>query len=241
MVSGLLNLRSLVHENFIPALERCGIILSRLLGIARFHESSESIGFNAIQISKLMDVVSCLMVVANKVLLQVMSELEHFTAFSIWLRLEIDKQASSTVSEELTEKEATMDNAKVLLYIQRYLITSPLAMYFDEGDKGDYTKDEKLVDDGQSLLQLLDKELQKQESGQDYLKTLPHIGFLVNYLANKAGAVFQNIAEAEKRGVRFGEAAKISIGTRIWKEDVFLCAPSVSLSCDGLRLKYGIC
>ncbi|KAK4230896.1 anaphase-promoting complex, cyclosome, subunit 4-domain-containing protein [Podospora fimiseda] len=228
--SGLMNLRSLVHENFIPALERSAVILSRLLGIARFHESNEIIGFKAAEISKLIDIVSCLMVVAHKVLLHVMIELEHFTAFSVWLRMEIDKQSSSSgPSEELTEKEATMDNVKVLRYIQRYLISSPLAIFFDEGAKEDFVQNEALAEGGTSLLQFLDRELQKQEQGQEYMKALPHIEFLVKYLDKKACNVFENIAEAEKRGVRFGQATEISIGEKIWKHDVLLCAPSDSL------------
>ncbi|KAK4169419.1 anaphase-promoting complex, cyclosome, subunit 4-domain-containing protein [Cladorrhinum sp. PSN259] len=230
VLNGLLNLRSLVHENFIPALERCGVILSRLLGLARFHESNKNIGFTAAEISKLMDIVACLMVVAHKVVLNVMTELEYFTAFSIWLRMEIDKQSSSSQSDELTEKEATMDNAKVLSYIQRYLVTSPLATYFDEGADENYAKGEELAEEGPSLLQLLDKEMQKQEAGQEYMKTLPHVDFLIKYLNKKAGNVFLNIAAAQKRGVRFGRVTTISLqDNKIWKQDVLLCAPNDAL------------
>ncbi|KAK0711407.1 anaphase-promoting complex, cyclosome, subunit 4-domain-containing protein [Lasiosphaeris hirsuta] len=224
VVSGLENLRSLIHENFLPALERCGIILSRLLGIARFHDSRESIGFTSAQISKLMDIVSCLTVVAHKVLLCVMDELDHFTAFSVWLRMEIDKQASSTINEDLTEKEANMDNAKVLAYIQRYLVSSPLALYFDEVTKEDYAKDQELTEAGPSLLELLDKQLKRQEAGQPFMRALPHIDFLVNYLTNRANTVFQDIAEAEKRSVRFGQAVEVSIGQKIWKQDLHMCS-----------------
>ncbi|KAK3333189.1 anaphase-promoting complex, cyclosome, subunit 4-domain-containing protein [Cercophora scortea] len=220
VVSGLQNLRSLVHENLIPALDRCGIILSRLLGIAHFHGSRESIGFTAAQISRLMDIVVCLTVVANNVLLTVMDELDHFTEFSTWLRLEIDKLASSTMSDELTEKEATLDNAKVLSYIQQYLLSSPLALYFDEVTQEDYSKDLDLAEDGSSLLEMLEKQLKSQEAGLPYMKALPHVDFLVTYLTSRANAVFHDIAEAEKRNVHFGQATEISIGEKIWKHDL---------------------
>ncbi|KAK4650360.1 hypothetical protein QC762_706750 [Podospora pseudocomata] len=224
VLSGLLNLRGLVHENLIPALERCGIILSRMLGIARFHDSEEGIGFNATQITRLMDIVSCLTVVAHKILLNVMDELEYFSVFSTWLRLQIDQQASSSsATEELTEKEATMDHAKVLTYIQRYLTSSPLAMYFDQITKEDYVKDQEYAEDNPSLLQMLVKQLKRQESGQPYMRALPHVDFLVNYLTSRANKVFQNIAEAEKRGVLFGKDAVLDIGEGIWKHDVRLC------------------
>jgi anaphase-promoting complex subunit 4 len=225
VVTGLENLRSLVHENFIPALERCGIILSRLLGIARFHESHKNIGFTSSRISRLMDMVSCLTVVANKILLLVMDELEHFSVFSIWLRLEIDRLSSPNLVDELTEKEATMDNAKVLTYIQRYLVSSPLALYFDKVTSEDYTRDEALLGDGGgSLLEILDKHLKRQEAGQPYMKALPRVDFLVNYLTSRANSVFGDIAEAQKQTVRFGQATELSVGLEIGRQDVHLCS-----------------
>lgn len=214
----------MVHENFLPALERCGIILSRLLGIARFHDSLDSIGFTAAQITKLMDIVTCLTVVAHKILLVVMDELEHFNVFSAWLRLEIDKLTSPAQSDELTEKEATMDTAKVLVYIQKYLEASPLALYFDAVTSQDYASDEAVAEDGAFLLDLLDKQLKKQEAGQPHMKALPNVGFLVNYLTSKTDVVFRGIAEAEKRTVRFGQPAELSIGQIIWKHDVYMCS-----------------
>ncbi|KAK4156712.1 anaphase-promoting complex, cyclosome, subunit 4-domain-containing protein [Chaetomidium leptoderma] len=225
VVSGLTSIRGLVHENFIPALERCGVILSRLLGIARFHGSDASIGFDEAQINKLMEIVSCLMMVAHKVLTTVMDELEHFNAFSIWLRLEIDKQGSSSIGEELTEKEATMDNPRVLSYLQRYLANSPLALYFDEVGKDDYIKDQEMIEPGSSLLDLLDKQLQEQEAGRPYMKVLPRVGFLANYLSSRANTVFKGIAEAEKKGVLFGQATEVSVGRKIWKHDLWMSRP----------------
>ncbi|AEO68807.1 uncharacterized protein THITE_2118487 [Thermothielavioides terrestris NRRL 8126] len=222
VVSGLTSLRSLVHENFMPALERCAIILSRLLGIARFHDSEEGLGFDKGQIKKLIDIVSCLTMVAHRVLTTVMDELEHFHAFSIWLRFEIDKQGSPSANEELSEKEATMDHVKVLSYIQHYLTKNPLALYFDEVAKEDYLRDQEMIEPGPSLLDLLDKQLQEQEAGRPYMKVLPRVDFLVNYLTSRANVVFKGIAEAEKQSVQFGPATEVSIGSGIWKHDVWM-------------------
>ncbi|KAL2125954.1 hypothetical protein VTI74DRAFT_2149 [Chaetomium olivicolor] len=226
VVSGLTSLRSLVHENFIPALERCGVILSRLLGLVRFHDSNEDIGFTEAQINKLLDIVSCLMLVAHRVLTTVMDELEHFNAFSIWLKLEIDKQSSSSMSEEISEKEATMDHPKVMSYIQHYLLSSPLTLYFDEVAKEDYIKDQEMIEPGPSLLDLLDRQLQEQEAGRPYMKVLPRVDFLVNYLTSRANTVFKGIAEAEKQNVRFGQATRLSIGQKIWKHDIWMNRPN---------------
>jgi anaphase-promoting complex subunit 4 len=208
----------------IPALERAAIILSRLLGLARFHSTKDSIGFNAAQITKLMDIVSCLTLVSHKILLLTMEELELFSTFSSWLRFEIDKLASSSVSEDISEKEATLDNSRVLTYIQQYLTTSPLALYLDEVAQDDYTNDWQHAEDGLSLLDMLDKQLQRHESGQPCMRALPHLEFLVNYLTSRSNAVFSSIAESQKRSVRMGRETKLDIGSSISKYDVRMCA-----------------
>ncbi len=208
----------------MPALERCGIILSRLLGIARFHEGGHDIGFTTPQITKLMDIVSCLLLVSHKILLLVMEELDLFTTFSSWLRLEIDKLATSTQPEDLTEKEATMDTSKVLIYIENYLTSSPLGLYFDKVSEEDWTKDWDYIESGPSLLDMLDKQIGKQEKGATHMKAFPQAGFLVAYLSSRANAVFKDIAEAERRSVRFGRPTKLEIGSPIKDIDSRVCA-----------------
>ncbi|RYP31163.1 hypothetical protein DL767_005916 [Monosporascus sp. MG133] len=224
VVSGLQTLRSLVHENFLPALERIGIILSRLLGIARFHESREEIGFTSAQITKVMDIVSCLMLVGNRVLLLVMEELDLFQSFSSWLRHEIDRLASSSSSDELTEKEATMEHGKILTYIQQYMPASPLRYYLSNVASGDADTDWQQAESGSSLLDMLDRQVKKQESGQPHTGVFSQIEFLCEYLDSKTNVVFEGIAEAEKRSVRFGQPAKILLNENIAKFDVRMSA-----------------
>ncbi|KAI2626536.1 anaphase-promoting complex, cyclosome, subunit 4-domain-containing protein [Hypoxylon sp. NC1633] len=225
VVSGLRGLRSLVHENFLPALERIGIILSRLLGIARYHESKAEIGFTSAQILQIMDIVSCLMLVGNKILLFVMEELDLFQSFSIWLRHEIDRLASSSSAmDELTDKEATMDHAKILNYIQQYLAASPLRHHLSSVPTDHSKKGRQQTESGNSLLQLIVKQLQKQDDGQSDEGPFPQIEFLCGYLEVKAGAVFEGIAEAEKRSVRFGQPTAIELGSSISKFDVTMSA-----------------
>lgn len=208
-------------------------MLSRLLGLARFHGSRENIGFTAAQIEKLLDMIAALTLVSYKILLAVMDELDHFTCFSSWLRMEVDKLASSlAASEELTEKEATMDNVKVLTYIQRYLMGSPLAVYLGDVTAEEREKDWRVVDksDGTSLLELVDQQLKCQERGEPHYKALPQVDQLVDHLTSKSAIVFKEIAEAEKRSVRFNEAVEISTGEKIWRHDIHLCSRSSAVS-----------
>lgn len=213
MISGLEALRSLVHENFLPALDRCSIILSRLRGLAQFYDSLEDIGFSVTQITKIMDIIDCLSLVGHKILLLVMDELEHFGSFSTWLRAQIDRLASSgTEGEELTEKEASTDHGKVLTYIEDYLVETPLAIFFEDMDAAERDADLQHVEDGRGLLDVLTAQLKKYESGQDGMKALPRVEFLVDYASNCSNRLFQSIAEAKRRSVRFGKPVKLSIG-----------------------------
>lgn len=229
VVTGLQTLRSLVHENFLPALERISIILSRLLGIARFHGSKAEIGFTSAQIMKVMDIVSCLMLVGNKILLFVMEELELFHAFSIWLRHEIDRLASSSTTDELTEKEASMEHGKILAYIQQYMPASLLRYYLSSVIAEDAERDRKLADSGSSLLELLGKQVSKQESGQPDTGSYTQVEFLCKYLEIQANSVLDGIAEAERRSVRFGQVTKIILDDNVSRFDVRLSATQVGV------------
>ncbi|KAI2464147.1 anaphase-promoting complex, cyclosome, subunit 4-domain-containing protein [Annulohypoxylon bovei var. microspora] len=220
VVSGLQALRGLVHENFLPALERIGIILSRLLGIARFHESKAETGFTGAQITRVMDIVSCLMLVGNKILLVVMEELELFQSFSIWLRHEIDRLASSSSTDELTEKEATMEHGKILAYIQQYMPASPLRYHLSNVPADNSKGGRQQAEGGSSLLELLSKQLKKQDTGQPDESVFSQVEFLCGYLDSKADAIFEGIAEAEKRSVRFGQPTTLSLESSISMIDV---------------------
>ncbi len=234
-MSGLENLRALIHENMIPALQRATIILSRLRGIARFEESSNDIGFTAAQITKLIDIVQCLYAASYKMLRMAMKELVLFAKFSSWLRLEIDKLASSTLTDELLERQANVDCPKVLKYIKEYLTTSPMSIFFNDVEKEDYTRDWEQAEDGASLREMLEKQIRRYQTGQPYMKALPQLEFLVNYLTSRSANVLKDIAETQRRRVRFAPTTKLEMDGGISKYDVRMCgrrkAVSMPMSC----------
>ena len=212
VTSGLQNLKQLVHENMLPALDRCSVILSRFSGIAKFRGSTDTIGFSSQQISMLTDTVACLHLVSSKILIRVVDELELFTSFSAWLRYEIDRlasEASSTPIDDAAEKESAVDHSKVLLYIETAMTTSPLATYFGDTSEGDFNQTWKNAEQGIPIFDLLDKQIQKQERGQQYLTALPRVELLCKYLTKQASMVFSQIAESEKRNVLFGDTLEI--------------------------------
>lgn len=220
-MSGLENLRSLVHENFLPALDRCSIILSRLRGLAHFYDTRDDIGFSVVQISRVMDIIASLTLIGHKILSSVMDELENFTAFSTWLRFQIDRLATpGSAGEELSEKEATLDVGKVLAYIERYLTASPMAIFFDDISADDQKADSDRIGEGRSLLDLLDQQLRRHEEGQPGMKALPHVEFLVDYATARSSNIFEGIAEAQKRRVRFGKGIVLSMNQPIINMDM---------------------
>ncbi len=224
MVTGLENLRSLVHENFLPALDRCSIILSRLRGLARFYDSLEDIGFSATLMTKILDIVASMNLVGHRVLLLIMDELEHFSAFSFWLRGQIDRLASSNAdTEELMEREASVDHDKVLTYIEDYLVDSPLRIFFADMDKVERDMDLQYVEDGRALLDVLTAQLEIYENGGQGMKALTRVEFLVDYASKCSSHLFQNIAEAMRRSVRFGKSIRLSIGRPIDIADGHMC------------------
>ncbi|KAG6002992.1 hypothetical protein E4U21_002467 [Claviceps maximensis] len=231
VVSGLENLRSLVHENFLPALERCAVIVSRLRGLIQFYDDRDDIGFSTVQISRVLDIIGCLSLVGHKILSNVMDELESFNAFSSWLRFQIDRfVSSSTETDDITEKEATMNTSRVLTYIERYLTCSPVDVFFDEIPQQDWQADWDHIEGCLSLLPLLDTQLKKQEAGQTSRKALQHVEFLVSYFTMWSNRIFNGIAEAKKQSVRFGPALKLSIGQPITTMDLRMCQAGANAS-----------
>ncbi|EGX89143.1 anaphase-promoting complex component Cut20/Apc4 [Cordyceps militaris CM01] len=221
VTGGLEGLRNLVHENLLPALERCAIILSRLRGFAQFYDTRDDIGFTTTQVNRVLDIISCLSLVGHKILLHTMDEREHFAAFSGWLHFQIERlSATSSATDELTEREATMDTSRVLTYIERYLTASPLDAFFDAVAHEDYEADWAQIEDGPSLLDILDRQLKKAEAGQPAMKALPHVDFLVNYATRWTDRIFKDIADAKKHSVRSGAPMRLKIGGPISKMDV---------------------
>lgn len=194
----------------LPAIERCTLILSRLSGIARFHEE-DHIGFTNAEITRLVDILSALNLICHRVLLITMEELELFRIFSSWIRLTIDRVSSTTVPDDLVEKEAVLDPAKILRYIERYLVSSPMTIHFAKVPKDNWDEDWQRMQDSSGVLDELDKQLKLQDAGKPYMKGLAQMAFVVDLLTVKAEGVFKNIAEAEKRSVRFGQAVKLEL------------------------------
>lgn len=158
-----------------------------------------------------MDTVACLHLVASRILIRVVGELDLFGAFSSWLRYEIDRLASdssNSPNEENVDKEATIDHSKVLVYLETTMTSSPLEVFLGDSTSEDYD-DKTHTEEGLPIFDLLSKQLEKQEQGLPYTKPLPRVELLCKYLSRQATAIFSQLAEAEKRNVLFGKVNEL--------------------------------
>jgi anaphase-promoting complex subunit 4 len=132
VTSSLTTLLALLHENLIPALDRCSIIVSRLRGLAQFHDREWIFTAPITDFSALLEVLKNMRLLAHTALLYAGEEKKQFHAFSKWLRYVIDFEATEPESNSRMEMEARdpgVDVTQVLEYIQFGLKKSDLAPY----------------------------------------------------------------------------------------------------------------
>ncbi|KAI9852491.1 MAG: hypothetical protein M1838_000585 [Thelocarpon superellum] len=211
------NLRRLTHENLIPALERCGVILSRLRGLSRFQASQEALGLSTQDLDRVFDLLDCLALLAHTILKHTSVELGQFTAFSAWLRHEIDTQAaeSSSSADDPAEKDPVLEHAVILDYIQGGMAKSKLCAIFpptalDELDEHhlDQTFDERgrfPSADFKENLKHFSADLPAKSNSLD-------LALLSRALDRLCGVAFRQIAEAQKRNVLFGTPVPLGPG-----------------------------
>jgi anaphase-promoting complex subunit 4 len=123
------------QQNFLPALDRCNIILNGLQGLYKYHEHSPAFDVPQTLFTLIIDVIRCLRLLGHHVLLYAADEHRQFQQFSKWLRHEIDIQASdpnSASAEENAETDLGLDYNALLEYIQGPLEESKLNAFLCE-------------------------------------------------------------------------------------------------------------
>lgn len=132
VTTSLTTLLALVHENLIPALDRCSIIISRLRGLAQFHDREWIFTSPITDFTALLNVLKNMRLLAHTTLLYAGEEKRQFHAFSKWLRFCIDFEATEPDSQsraEMEGRDAGVDVALVLDYIQYGMTKSDLTPY----------------------------------------------------------------------------------------------------------------
>lgn len=189
------------------------MIVSRLRGLSRFQVSNVTLGLSTQDLDTILDTVNCLQLVGHNILITSGVELRQFSAFSTWLRQEIETQSSEVSSTEAAQKDINIDYGSTLEYIQGPMTRSQLARLFDLELGIDKVSQWDLAAEGRSLFELYKKELKTDEREEPIGKTLPALDALIEHLHTQCRAVFNNIAETQKRNVRFAYPTSLGTGT----------------------------
>ncbi|KAJ4333232.1 hypothetical protein N0V87_007788 [Didymella glomerata] len=129
VTTSLTTLQALIHENLIPALDRTATVISRLRGLAMYHDSDWIFSGPASQFTALLDVLKNMRLLAHTTLSYVADEKRQFHAFSRWLRFVIDFEATEPDSQsraEMEGRDSGVDVGLVLEYVRHGLQQSSL-------------------------------------------------------------------------------------------------------------------
>ncbi|CAI6336371.1 unnamed protein product [Periconia digitata] len=138
----------LLHENLLPAIDRCSIIISRLRGLAAYHDRDWIFSGPLSDFTSLLEQLKSLRLLGHTTLLYAADEKRQFTCFSKWLRYSIDFEATEPESTSRTEMEAKDPDVpipSVLSYIEHNMAQSDLTPYLKsskEVDGGDASYEE---------------------------------------------------------------------------------------------------
>lgn len=205
-------MRRLAHENLLPALEKLNVLVSRLRGLSRFQLSNANLGLSTVEFDNVLDTVNCLQLMAHQILITSGSELRQFLAFSAWLRDAIDIQASDASVAESAEKDIDVDYASTLDYIQGAMTQSQLFSFFDLESRAEEENPWDLAAEGRSLFELYKQGLQNANTRDSSTRKLPTLNALMKHLDTQCNAIFNRIAEMQRRSVRFGAPVYLQQG-----------------------------
>ncbi|KAF2104344.1 hypothetical protein NA57DRAFT_70554 [Rhizodiscina lignyota] len=122
------------HENLLPAIDRCIILISNLRGLAAYHQDTGLFDVPPQRFTAALNAFHCLRILSHHFLICATRERRQFGAFSKWLRHEIDRQTSESTAaptDETTEQELGFDYGQILSYIRGPLSSSQAKPFVD--------------------------------------------------------------------------------------------------------------
>lgn len=186
--------------------------MSRLRGLSRFQLSNADLGLSTQEFDNVLDTLSCLQLMAHQILITSGSELRQFLAFSVWLRQEMDIQASDASVAASAEKDVNVDHASTLEYIQGAMTQSQLNSFFNLEAHAEEEPPWDLAAEGRSLFELYKRGLQNASREDSSANRLPPLDALMKHLDTQCNAIFNGIAETQRRSVRFGAPVYLQKG-----------------------------
>ncbi|KAI5289848.1 hypothetical protein KEM54_003084 [Ascosphaera aggregata] len=206
--TGYESIRKYTHDCLLPALERASIHLNTLIGLSKFHKLSATLGLWTDNLQACQETIDVLTILSHKVMIHSSNELRGFTAFSKWLKLQIDLQVAeplSQTSQDLMEKSDSIDYSSTLKYLLGPLRKSCLRSYLQPAGQtalGSQRWDIRTEANGtfyEKYKQALSNhEKQLQEKGESDT-SLPFLNDLTSRLSSQFDVVMRQIADAQRK------------------------------------------
>ena len=185
---------------------RFSVLVSRLRGLSRFQESITNLGLVTKELDQVFDTMNCLQLLSHFILIAADKELRQFSAFSVWLKQEIEAQGTSPSStDDSTEHDITLDYAQILEYVRGAMLQSELVELFGIQSDSDKRPSWDPIGDDVLIYETFKKDVKVLEQDAVPDKKFPGLDALISRLDKQCKEVFDKIAEAQKRKVRFGQ------------------------------------
>ncbi|KAI4199117.1 MAG: hypothetical protein LQ346_002636 [Caloplaca aetnensis] len=213
VTAGYESIRRLTHENLLPALDRLSVLVSRLRGLSRFQHPDFLLGLSTLELDNIVDSIRCIQLQAHSLLKCAILEAKQFSAFSTWLRHEIEKQATDPTSasaQEITEKDVIFDYAAILEYIQGAMTASQ--MFAFSGSQSESTSRWDLNAEG-VLFELYKSQIKTEARSSAPQRRLPGLSGLIQHLHEQCDSLFDRVSESQRRNVQVGTPTYLGAGS----------------------------
>ena len=179
------------------------VLTSRLRGLSKFHVSNHFLGLSTRHLEGMIDTISCMQFVAHQILNICSVELTQFRAFSVWLRQEIDVQASENQTQENVDFTAKVDHERTLQYVRGPMLHSRLKGYLGLDEVKSMAED---VDLNADIGVLFDKYKASVNENSTTIQSrkLPHLAALLKITDQQCDQLLSGIADVQRKGLRFG-------------------------------------
>ncbi|KAL4976957.1 anaphase-promoting complex, cyclosome, subunit 4-domain-containing protein [Aspergillus desertorum] len=214
VASGYEIVRRLTHECLLPAVERCEVLLSRLIGLSKFQKLSDILGLETSDLNAIVETLDCLHLLAHRIIITANEELTQFHAFSRWLRHQIEMLSAEPMSqtlEELMEKTDLVEYPLTLKYIRGALTKSSLRDYIQQLPMMGFPRPPSPSDDkwapndgdNRSFYDMFKKMLDQQNKASANAEPVefPKLNRLTQRLGLQFEKVFSQIAATQKRSI----------------------------------------
>ncbi|KAF2797145.1 hypothetical protein K505DRAFT_270052 [Melanomma pulvis-pyrius CBS 109.77] len=200
VTSSLSTLISLIHENLLPALDRCSIVISRLRGLVRYHDEDWIFSGPVSDFDTLLTHLKNLRLLAHTTLLYAGDEKRQFASFSKWLRFSIDYQATDPDSQSRQEMEARdpgVDIGMTLEYIQYGLTKSDLEPYLQPSDQLSPEQKQAEPDSYEDTLEAIDS-LREEESYKEGALCMDQV---LHHFSSACARLFQQTSQWQEENI----------------------------------------